>query len=271
MTTFTKLTEATTVSVAVHNSVFHADDTVAVALTRLFINDSVKVTRLPHQTADFAEFDLVLDIGKKFDGEKHFDHHQYRGGKCAAELLGDALDIPANYPKIAAILKTISAHDVGERTAATDSVITLLGYMNADNIYGDAQDAAFDKAVEVCINWLRPMIQEQDKLKEIEDYYFKLPQATVMVLPEYDYLWSYAINGDNFPEAEAVVWFDKVQKKYKVQTVPNSYGSFTANGHKLLPSTEMEFVHPGGFLGVTPSKEVMNNYLKEIFGVTNTL
>ena len=59
---------ATKVKVAVHPGVFHADDVLSVAvLNRVF--DTVVVERIPESRID-QSYDLIIDLGKKFDDVK---------------------------------------------------------------------------------------------------------------------------------------------------------------------------------------------------------
>lgn len=62
-------------NVLVHDGPFHADDVFAVALLKYhFGKDAISVTR--SRTLSPKNFDMVLDIHRKFDGVKYFDHHQ---------------------------------------------------------------------------------------------------------------------------------------------------------------------------------------------------
>ena len=63
------------INVLVHDGPFHADDVFAVALLKYYYKDkTIKVTR--SRTANYDNFDYVVDVGRKYDGVKFFDHHQ---------------------------------------------------------------------------------------------------------------------------------------------------------------------------------------------------
>ena len=66
-------------NIATHNKIFHADEVTAIALLKLFTDEEIVVHRIDHQSEDFSGYDMVIDISKKFDGEKYFDHHQNKG------------------------------------------------------------------------------------------------------------------------------------------------------------------------------------------------
>lgn len=63
--------------IAVHDGCFHLDEILALALVQMAKpRDNIEVYRVPHKTTDFSNFDMVIDVGGKYDGEKYFDHHQ---------------------------------------------------------------------------------------------------------------------------------------------------------------------------------------------------
>ena len=59
--------------IATHNKVFHADEISAIALLKIFTDedDEIEVQRVDHSTTDFSQYDMVIDISKKFDGVKY--------------------------------------------------------------------------------------------------------------------------------------------------------------------------------------------------------
>ena len=99
--------------IATHNGIFHADEVTAIALIKLFITDNYKIYRIPHDTKDFSKFDIVIDIGRKFDGKKFFDHHQYKGGKSSAGLIWSYIGFEDKYSEISKFIKIVDDNDVG--------------------------------------------------------------------------------------------------------------------------------------------------------------
>ena len=74
---------------ATHSGPFHADDVLAMALTRSFLDADATVerTRDPER---LAQADLVFDVGAVFDPATHrFDHHQaaYEGPLSSAGMV----------------------------------------------------------------------------------------------------------------------------------------------------------------------------------------
>jgi uncharacterized UPF0160 family protein len=63
--------------IAVHDGCFHLDELLAVALVQMAKPHSdIEVYRVPHKTSEFENFDMVIDVGGKYDCVKYFDHHQ---------------------------------------------------------------------------------------------------------------------------------------------------------------------------------------------------
>ena len=72
-----------------NNKMFHADEVTAIALLEIFTDYEIEVERVNHDCQDFYKYDFVIDVSKKFDGIKYFDHHQFKGGKSSAGLIWD--------------------------------------------------------------------------------------------------------------------------------------------------------------------------------------
>ena len=76
-------------SIATHNGTFHADDVLAVALIRAFLDEEATVdrTRDPDR---LARADVVIDVGGEYDPiRRRFDHHQksYTGPLSSAGMV----------------------------------------------------------------------------------------------------------------------------------------------------------------------------------------
>lgn len=74
---------------ATHSGPFHADDVLAMALVRSFLDADATVERT-RDPARLAEADMVFDVGAVFDPETHrFDHHQaaYEGPLSSAGMV----------------------------------------------------------------------------------------------------------------------------------------------------------------------------------------
>ena len=217
--------------IATHNGIFHADEVTAVALLKLFGDKDVKVTRVGHDTKDFSLFDMVIDIGRKFDGKKYFDHHQYKGGKSSAGLVWEYLEQEEQYPNISKLVKMVDENDVGTAKSRAFEYPSLIKHFNAsEDIYGKEQDANFQKAVDFAYTVLHSMKRSQEDMEDarhiVSNSYFFDGNRHIMELDCYTRFWSSYINGENTPEIKAVVWEDENEGKWKIKIPPKRPGSF---------------------------------------------
>ena len=75
-------------SVATHSGPFHADDVLAVALLRVFVDEEATVLRT-RDLERIAQADVVVDVGGLYDpAARRFDHHQasYTGSFSSAGM-----------------------------------------------------------------------------------------------------------------------------------------------------------------------------------------
>ncbi len=150
--------------IATHNKIMHADEVSAIALLKIFRDDEIVVHRVNHDTADFTKYDMVIDIGKKYDGKKYFDHHQYKGGKSSAGLIWEYLEEEDNYPTISKLIKMVDENDVGITKAKPFEYSSLITHFNNnDDIYGDKQEECFKKAVEFAYTILSSLKDNEDE------------------------------------------------------------------------------------------------------------
>jgi len=254
--------------VATHNKIFHADEVSAVALLKIFVDEDIIIKRIDHNTTDFKKYDMVIDVGKKFDGVKFFDHHQNRGGKSSAGLIWEYVGLEEKYPKISKLIRMIDAHDVGEIKAKAFEYPTLIQCFNSKSIYDEvAQYMAFSRAVDFAMTVFSSLKDAQDELEKAKDivvssYHFE-NNPKIIELESFTPHWSSYINGELTPNVKAVVWQDMDNGNYKVKIVPKRLGSFELNSKSLKQDITMEFVHSAGFFAIAKNKEVMLQYLEK--------
>jgi uncharacterized UPF0160 family protein len=153
--------------------------------------------------------------------------------------------------------------------AGTFEFPNIVTAFNADNIYGDEQDKAFLKAVDFASTFILSLKKERDEVKKAKEIVANSPSLAseglpdVLELTEFVRLWSSQVNGIETPWLEAVVWFDKDQKCWKAQAVPEAPGSFALNGKKFLQNKKMDFVHKSGFFAVAKDRDTMIDFLKK--------
>jgi len=254
--------------IATHNKIFHADEVTAIALLKVFTDQEIEVSRVDHNTTDFSSFDMVIDIGRKFDGVKYFDHHQYKGGKSSAGLIYDYLGLEGEYPKLEKLIKLVDDNDTGVAKAEPFEYSSLIKCYNHRDIYGSAQDRQFTKAVkfaQTIIISLKEAQEDIEEAREIVAHSFRFDSnPAILELERFTPHWTTHINGELTPHIKAVVWEDENDGNYKVKIPPKKLGSFELNGKALPQDDSMEFVHSAGFFAIAPDEESMKRYLRKV-------
>ena len=253
--------------IATHNKMMHADEITAIALLKIFTDEHIKIQRVNHDTTDFSKFDMVIDIGKKFDGVKYFDHHQYKGGKSSAGLIWDYIGLNNQYPKISKLINLIDMNDVGIKKAKEFEYSSLLKCFNTNQPLSKKQDEQFEKAVEytqVILNSLKSMEEEKLKAKNIvkDSYYFN-GNSSILELDTFTPHWGSYINGEVQPNVKAVVWEDEEESNWKVRIPSKRLGSYELNGNPLQQNDLMDFVHSAGHFAIAKDEERMKKYLTQ--------
>lgn len=107
-------------TVGTHSGTFHADDVLAYALIRTFMDADAHVVRT-RDAQELAQCDLVFDVGGAFDPSSlRFDHHQgsYQGPRSSAGMILDWLE---HTGKVSADLAHHLRHRVVEYIDAVDT------------------------------------------------------------------------------------------------------------------------------------------------------
>ncbi len=151
--------------VATHDGPFHADDVMAVALVRVFVDPDARVIR-SRDPARWEEADVVVDVGGRFDPvARRFDHHQrsYTGPRSSAGMVLDWLEpqLPATLVRALreGCMDYLDAVDNGRRTPDPQvpcfaRIVAALAD-TADS--AEAFDRAFLRAVQIGEDFLRGM------------------------------------------------------------------------------------------------------------------
>ena len=253
--------------IATHNKFMHADEVTAIALLKVFTDDEIIVERINHNTIDYDKYDMVIDMGRKFDGVKYFDHHQNIGGKSSAGLIWEYLGLENDYPKITKLIDLIDKNDVGIQKAEPFEYANLIKCFNIQLIHSEEQEHQFHKAVEFAQTILISMKNMQEEKYKAEDIVKNSTifnhNAKILELQCYTPHWSSYINADINAHIKAVVWNDKIEDNWKVRVPSLRCGSFELNGNPLPPDSSMEFVHNSGHFAIAKSEQQMNVYLEK--------
>ena len=251
--------------IATHNKTMHADEVMAVALLKVFTDDEIEIYRVDHDTNDFTKYDFVIDIGKKFDGIKYFDHHQYKGGKSSAGLIWEYLELKDDHPKISKLIKLIDDNDVGIAKAKPFEFSSLIKCFNLNNFYGKEQDIQFDKAVEFAMTVINSMADAQEDMDMaqsiVNNSFMFNNDKNIIELESFTPHWTTYINGMKTPHIKAVVWEDEYEKNWKVKIPPKKLGSFELNAKAFAQDNSMEFVHSSGHFAIAKDEETMKRFL----------
>ena len=251
--------------IGTHNKIFHADEITAIALLKVFTCHSFAIHRIDHQSTDFSAYDMVIDIGRKFDGVKYFDHHQNKGGKSSAGLIWDYIGQGEHYPRISKLIHIVDMQDTGVQKAGDFEYPSLIKAFNSRNLLGEEQELQFEKAVEFAVTVLSSMKEakeEMDDAKEVvKNSYFFQGNPKVIELEKFTPHWTSYINGISQPNIKAVVWQDEEEENWKVKLTPKVPGRFELNAKPLEQDSNMIFVHSSGHFAVAKDEAQMAQYL----------
>ena len=244
-------------TVVCHSGIFHSDELTAIALLKVFKPEcEFIVNRLPHQTSidELDKYDYIIDIGRKYDGVKYFDHHQNNpkdDNKASAGLIFDYLELNCiEYLDIEAFVYQVDANDLGLEKPNDHSIISFIKSLNTTDIYSKEQDKAFMFALDILTKYIQSLKNQGDVRAEAYNKLYSCEQIdNIVISQEFIPEWQYALVGT---EIDYFMWFDKDQNTWKIQSVPVEYGSFEFR-KPLEPSKKNEectFVHNGKFFAV---------------------
>lgn len=192
-----------------HDTTFHADDVIAVALLRVAGYSLYSFAR----TRDKAIVEealrtpetLILDTGMVYDPAMlNFDHHQDKSLMSAAgliyeEIKDELLPVEAQF-YFAQWISSIDAIDTNrdhiyhlwdQLPSGFRHTSSILGGFNRDPANAEEQDQQFAKAVEAAISIVRNEIYSAIKKAESERHYTErtILENNVAVFDEYSTVW----------------------------------------------------------------------------------
>ncbi len=143
-----------------HSGSFHADDVLAAALIRVFLDPEAEVVR-SRDPEVLAKADIVFDVGHVFDPTtRRFDHHQreYEGTRSSAGMVLDhleaegavAADLAGRYRE--ELVDYVDAVDVGARQPehGVPCFSMIVGVLNERA--GDDFDRWYERAVTLAMD-----------------------------------------------------------------------------------------------------------------------
>lgn len=144
-----------------HSGSFHADDVLAAALIRVFLDPDAKVVRSRDPDV-LAQADIVFDVGHVFDpASGRFDHHQreYEGERSSAGMILDHLQAEGHVGGDLAdrfreeLVDYVDAVDVGARQPehGVPCFSMIVGVLN-ERADDDDFDRWYERAVSLAID-----------------------------------------------------------------------------------------------------------------------
>jgi uncharacterized UPF0160 family protein len=253
--------------IATHNKTFHCDEITAIALLKLFTDEEYTIHRLDHETDNFEQYDFVIDIGRKFDGKKYFDHHQYKGGKSSAGLIWEYLGEGQYYPRISKLIDAVDRNDTGVEKAKEFEYSSLMKAFNQRSTSSKEQEEYFYKALEFALTVLGSLKRNQEDYEDAKDivknsFLFDKNQK-IIELESFNPHWGSFINGITTPNIKAVVWEDEDEENWKVKITSKYPGSFELNYKPFKPDSSMDFVHSSGHFAVAKNEETLQVFLRK--------
>lgn len=159
--------------IGTHNGSFHADDVLAVALIRAFVDADARVMR----TRDLELLktaDVVVDVGTEFEPARcRFDHHQqsYTGPRSSAGMVLDWLQETDKVPALFAarlrdqVMDYVDAVDNGRRTPdhGVPCLSAALGQIGELAVDKADFDQWFEKSAAFAELYVRSMFAAHEK------------------------------------------------------------------------------------------------------------
>jgi uncharacterized UPF0160 family protein len=169
-----------------HAGMFHADEVMAIALLQLYLPGEIRIVRtfqLPEDQVLFDTHALVLDTGRKFDGDTFFDHHQNPDSSATNILIADYLlhigALPQHhYDWMLPALTRISDIDRGLTKAETPLEFNgIIRSFNGLELPGDEEDQLvdFELAIHVASFTIMAMGQQADRALADKQTWESLP------------------------------------------------------------------------------------------------
>ena len=287
------------ITVGTHSGTFHADDVLAYALIRTFVDRDATVVRT-RDAAQLDACDIVVDVGGSYDVDAlRFDHHQgsYTGPRSSAGMVLDWLASSGRVTDDFAhhlrhrMVDYIDAVDTGREAPRID----VPCFARMVEVFGDgaegpeAQMAAFQQAAGVAIQLLDGLSAGFERMCEARDAVRTAMDAavaagrSVIFLDQY-YPWKpiyFELGGETHPTDYVV--FPSDDGSYKVIAIPPKLGMFEQKrslpaswagkmGEDLDAATGVQgsvFCHKNRFIAVFRTKDALVDALKrfDLYGV----
>jgi uncharacterized UPF0160 family protein len=280
-------------TVGTHSGTFHADDVLACALIRTFVDGDAQVVRTRDRERLDA-CDIVVDVGGVFEPSRlRFDHHQsaYVGPRSSAGMVLDWLEASERIDTGLAdhmrdrVVDYVDAVDTGREAPRLDvpCFARIVEAMGVGRAQPDEQLAAFMRAVEVGRDLINGLCRAHEAMVEARSAVVAaMEQAVcdgraVMFLDQY-YSWKpvYFEHGGAEHPTNFVV-FPSDDGTWKLVAIPPKLGCFDQKrslpeswAGRLGPDLEAAtgvpgsvFCHKNRFIAVFTSRDALEQAVQK--------
>lgn len=215
-----------------HNGTFHPDDVSALAVFKIVFGNDVLFVRTRDEK-EFEDADFVVDVGKKYDNIKYFDHHQTEGaGKrqngipyasfgLVWEKFGEQV---AGSLRIKEIIdqKIVQSVDAGDNGVSVYSEVfpgvspftysSVIASFNQTALETDVQDEYFLKAIDFAVFVIRRAIAFERVSEEAEREFketYSLAQDKRVIVFDKDLNWKFFLGSSAvlaYPEVLYIIY-----------------------------------------------------------------
>jgi len=223
-----------TLKIGTHHGPFHADDVLAAALIRHFLDKDAEVVRT-RDKARLESLDIVYDVGGVFDEKtRRFDHHQreYEGHRSSAGMVLDYLEKEGHVSQAVAhrlreeLVNYVDAVDTGARVPddGVPCFSSLVG-MLTESVNNENFDEAYEFAARFAQNIVMAIEAGYERAKaDAEEVLLAMEVAQrekrkVVILESYK-KWkpAYFENGGETHPTSFVMFPDK--EGWRIVTIP---------------------------------------------------
>jgi uncharacterized UPF0160 family protein len=275
-------------NIVTHEGTFHADEVFAVAvLSTIYPKADITRTRLLEE----KEGSIFVDVGMKYDGKMHFDHHQKDpnltrsdGNQYASagliwnryheHFIRESIKEPLTEDEITFIslklddklFKAVDAVDNGLLHSLKNgfpiySISHFISSFNAKDTNSSEQDSQFILAVDIAKMAIKQELEQAYNEAKAFNIVRNLITGPILELPEY-MPYHDAIKGTY---VKYVVFPDR--RQWVIRSAENKY-NFNSDQveQDLKLKTDLIFCHKTGFIAKTKTKEsaiyLVNTYKK---------
>ena len=260
------------VKVGTHDGVFHIDEIAAIAILKTYF-ENVDIVRTRDKNK-LDDCDILVDIGRKYDGKRFFDHHQFKEGDKLYGLSSAGL-VAKSFPVDNKFHDFISAIDKRDTRVGYDDnepinrFFDLVSDCNALNVHSEEQNKTFLWLVELFTAFFKGNISFDEIKGQIKDFADKNREAKEReFMRRINDIVPIEIDGIKIARLKEVVPSKFIKDDYHASLRFDDRQqawlliSTDTDRLKILDISDKVFVHANGFIGVSKSNDKINAKVK---------